>query len=136
MTESEPRDLLATLLGNAWNITPKPDIYSDDVRRDPIGMTPMLKVYPENSPSQLKGRGESQNVNHHLTVKVTARDRATAFAAKNEVNRILDLYQIQPFAGYDLMNHQDGDYRGGNQWLSQWDIRITLYQFRKAVVRR
>ncbi|OPX65653.1 MAG: hypothetical protein A4E30_00324 [Methanomassiliicoccales archaeon PtaB.Bin215] len=135
-TKTEPRTLIANLLTAQWTLATVPEFRDDDERRMPQGLTPLIKVYPLNSPSTLKGRGETQRIEHHLTASIRCRDQDNAFAAKEEVCRILDYYLDHPFTGYDLMTHQDGAYRGGSTWLFQWDVEITLYQLRKVVVRR
>lgn len=132
----EPRTLIADLLTAQWSLTTVPEIRDDDARREPQGLVPLIKVYPLTSPSRFVGRAEAQRIEHHLTISIRCRDRSNAFRAKEEVCRILDLYLDHPWTGYDLMTHQDGAYRGGNQWLYQWDVEVVLYQLRKEVVRR
>jgi hypothetical protein len=131
------RALVAGLIKANYSIAPAlADVYTDDIKREPQGITPLIKVYPENSPGKLVGaHADSRHVEHHLTVSVRCRDQDHTYAAKVEVCRILDKFLDHPFVGYDLIDHDEGAYRGGSAYYFQWDIEVTLTQFRKPTNR-
>jgi len=132
---TEEREHIAALLEANWLLDDDAEFKTDDARWEPQGNRPLIKVYPHASVSHLVGRGESRYVAHSLTVSVRARNQEIAYAAKTEVCRILYLYVSQPFTGYDLMDHDMGNYRGGSKWQFQWDVETRVYQMRKPVVR-
>ena len=128
------KGLLGGLLADKYSITPTPEVYWDDLRREVNAIRPIIKVYPINSPAQVKGLGYThRDVRHHLSVDVSAMDDQVAWNAKEEVIRILGAHRIAPFPGYDLLEFDDGTPRPGYGGYYRYVIEVTMRQYRKEV---
>ncbi len=140
MADNRPRvgqkGLIGGLLLDHYALTnPSPEIYWDDQRREATGIRPLIKVYPVSSPFEVKGIGYGyRRVEHHLTVDVQGKDDQVTWNAKEEVIRVLGAYRTNPFAGYDLIEFDDGTPRSGYGGFYRYVIEVTLVQLRKPVL--
>jgi hypothetical protein len=131
---TEIRALLGGLIKDHYTATPTPNVVWDDSRYEPMDVSPLIKVYPISSPAQPKGLGYThRRVSNRLTIDIRCRNQANAVTALAEVIRLLGVYRIRPFTGYDLMDYDDGTFRGGSTWLYQWLIEVEILQNRKPV---
>lgn len=129
------RESLASMLEDGWMLDDGAQFVADDNPRPLDGDKPLIRVYPIASPATPRGLGYThREVRHRLTVDIRSRDLLRAEAAREEVLRILGAHRVAPWSGYDLMEYDDGSYRGGGPGLSVWTIEVTVLQLRKRVV--
>lgn len=129
------RAALAGMLENGWTLDDGASCVSDDNPHPLDGDKPLIRVYPIASPATPRGLGYThREVRHRLTVDIRSRSLLKAEAARGEVLRILGVHRVAPWNGYDLMQYDDGSYRGGGPGLSVWTIEVTVMQHRKKVV--
>lgn len=138
MADTRPRvgekGLLGGLILDSYAITPIPEVYWDDQRREVTKVTPVIKVYPQNSPATPKGCGYThREVRHYLSVDVAAMDDTVAWNAKEEVIRILGKHRKAPFEGYDLIEYDDGTPRPGYGGYYRYVIEVEMTQYRKPI---
>lgn len=129
------RAALAEMLERKWTLDDEAQFAADDNPRPLDGDRPLIRVYPIASPAAPRGLGYThREVRHRLTIDIRSRDLLMAEAAREEVLRILGAHRVAPWSGYDLMQYDDGSYRGGGPGLSVWTIEVTVLQLRKRVV--
>lgn len=129
------RAALAEMLEDGWMLDDGAQFVADDNPRPLDGDRPLIRVYPIASPAAPRGLGYThREVRHRLTIDIRSRDLLMAEAAREEVLRILGAHRVAPWSGYDLMEYDDGSYRGGGPGLSVWTIEVTVLQLRKRVV--
>lgn len=128
------RESLASMLEDGWMLDDGASFVADDNPRPLDGDRPLIRVYPIASPATPRGLGYThREVRHRLTVDIRSRDLLRAEAAREEVLRILGAHRVAPWSGYDLMEYDDGSYRGGGPGLSVWTIEVTIIQNRRRV---
>lgn len=128
------RAALADMLEAGWALDDGAQFCADDNPRPLDGNRPLIRVYPIASPARPVGSGYThRQVRHRLTIDIRSRDLLKAEAAREEVLRILGAHRVAPWSGYDLMDYDDGSYRGGGPGLSVWTIEVTIMQLRKVI---
>lgn len=128
------RESLASMLEDGWMLDDGAQFVADDNPRPLDGDRPLIRVYPIASPAAPRGLGYThREVRHRLTIDIRSRDLLRAEAAREEVLRILGAHRVAPWSGYDLMQYDDGSYRGGGPGLSVWTIEVTVLQLRKVI---
>ena len=128
------RAALAEMLERKWMLDDEAQFAADDNPRPLDGDRPLIRVYPIASPAAPRGLGYThREVRHRLTIDIRSRDLLMAEAAREEVLRILGAHRVAPWSGYDLLQYDDGSYRGGGPGLSVWTIEVTIIQSRRRV---
>lgn len=128
------RAALAEMLEASWMLDDGASFVADDNPRPLDGDRPLIRVYPIASPARPVGVGYThRRVDHRLTIDIRSRSLLRAEAAREEVLRILGAHRVAPWSGYDLMQYDDGSYRGGGPGLSVWTIEVTIMQLRKVI---
>jgi len=128
------RAALAEMLESDWMLDDEAQFAADDNPRPLDGDRPLIRVYPIASPAAPRGLGYThREVRHRLTIDIRSRDLLMAEAAREEVLRILGAHRVAPWSGYDLLQYDDGSYRGGGPGLSVWTIEVTIIQNRRRV---
>lgn len=128
------RAALAEMLERKWMLDDEAQFAADDNPRPLDGDRPLIRVYPIASPAAPRGLGYThREVRHRLTIDIRSRDLLMAEAAREEVLRILGAHRVAPWSGYDLLQYDDGSYRGGGPGLSVWTIEVTIIQNRRRV---
>ena len=128
------RAALAEMLERKWMLDDEAQFTADDNPRPLDGDRPLIRVYPIASPAAPRGLGYThREVRHRLTIDIRSRDLLMAEAAREEVLRILGAHRVAPWSGYDLLQYDDGSYRGGGPGLSVWTIEVTIIQNRRRV---
>ena len=128
------RESLASMLEDGWMLDDGAQFVADDNPRPLDGDRPLIRVYPIASPARPVGVGyRHRRVDHRLTIDIRSRSLLRAEAAREEVLRILGAHRVAPWSGYDLMDYDDGSYRGGGPGLSVWTIEVTIMQLRKVI---
>lgn len=128
------RSELAEMLESDWTLDDEAQFAADDNPRPLDGDRPLIRVYPIASPAAPRGLGYThREVRHRLTIDIRSRDLLMAEAAREEVLRILGAHRVAPWSGYDLLQYDDGSYRGGGPGLAVWTIEVKITQYRKRV---
>lgn len=128
------RESLASMLEDSWMLDDGAQFVADDNPRPLDGDKPLIRVYPIASPARPVSAGYThRRVGHRLTIDIRSRSLLRAEAAREEVLRILGAHRVAPWSGYDLMDYDDGSYRGGGPGLSVWTIEVTIMQLRKVI---
>jgi hypothetical protein len=129
------RGQLGGLIQAQYGLTPTPNIYWSDQRRECQAQVPLIKVYPmPNGMPRKKGLGYGyREVEYRFTIDIKCLNETNAFSSMNEVIRILGHNRLSPFSGYDEIEFSEGNFHAGGAGFYWWTIEATIKVYRKPV---